>query len=563
MLRAGRTVGMFQLESSGMTSTLRRLQPTTIDDLAAIIALYRPGPMQHIDRYIDTMHGRVQPTYPHEKLEPILRETHGVLVYADQVLRVVRELAGYDWDEADRFRKAVGKKIRAALEKERTEFIERATANGLAPDVAEDVFGLIEPFAGYGFNKAHAVSYAVIAYWTAWLKAIYPVQFLTALLDTDSGDLAKVARAKSEAEVLDLDVLAPDVNRSGASFVHRGRQIVFGLGTVKSVGEQAVVAILDAREDGGPFESLADLCARIDGRVVPRRTLEALIKVGALDGLGERNALLAGLEAAFKRGQQTRSDRVAGQTTMFEMGALPASETSDDALPDVEAAENADRRRWEKDLLGLHVSPSPLSNPGVREALRASVDTQIFDLDASHIGQNLTVGGLVADVRQLITQKGDTMAIVTLEDAPGTIEVVVFPRIWAQIGDSLEIDRVIVARGRLEDRRGSLQLVAENLFPPQPTADDLEDAATPASELVPDDRTGHDPEVYVEAAAVPSAADVGDDPVGDVEPAVNGDAMGAEPEAPAADADAPVEPTPVAGSLEVQAAGSEYDAAER
>ena len=244
---------------------------------------------------------------------------------------------------------------------------------------------------------------------------------------------------------------------------------------------------------------------------------------------------------------------------MFEMGALPASETSDDALPDVEAAENADRRRWEKDLLGLHVSPSPLSNPGVREALRASVDTQIFDLDASHIGQNLTVGGLVADVRQLITQKGDTMAIVTLEDAPGTIEVVVFPRIWAQIGDSLEIDRVIVARGRLEDRRGSLQLVAENLFPPQPTADDLEDAATPASRTrVPDDRTGHDPEVYVEAAAVPSAADVGDDPVGDVEPAVNGDAMGAEPEAPAADADAPVEPTPVAGSLEVQAAGSEY-----
>ena len=395
-----------------------------------------------------------------------------MLVYADQVLRVVRELAGYDWDEADRFRKAVGKKIRAALEKERAEFIERATANGLTDKVAEDVFGLIEPFAGYGFNKAHAVSYAVIAYWTAWLKAVYPVQFLTALLDTDSGDLAKVARAKSEAEALDLEVLAPDVNRSGASFVHRGRQIVFGLGTVKSVGEQAVAAILDAREDGGPFESLADLCARIDGRVVTRRTVEPLIKVGALDGLGERNALLAGLESAFKRGQQARNDRVSGQTTMFDMGGLPESASVDEALPDVEEASNGDRRRWEKDLLGLHVSPSPLTNPGVREALRASVDTQIFDLDASHVGQSLTVGGLVADVRQLITQKGDTMAIVTLEDAPGTIEVVVFPRMWAQIGDRLEIDRVIVAKGRLEDRRGSLQLVAENLYPPQPVAAD-------------------------------------------------------------------------------------------
>ncbi|MCY4112249.1 MAG: OB-fold nucleic acid binding domain-containing protein, partial [Chloroflexi bacterium] len=280
--------------------------------------------------------------------------------------------------------------------------------------------------------------------------------------------------------------------------------------------------------------------------------VEALVKVGALDGLGERNALLAGLEAAFKRGQQARNDRVSGQTTMFEMGALPASETSDDALPEVEPADNADRRRWEKDLLGLHVSPSPLSNPGVREALRASVDTQIFDLDASHIGQNLTVGGLVADVRQLITQKGDTMAIVTLEDAPGTIEVVVFPRIWAQIGDSLEIDRVIVARGRLEDRRGSLQLVAENLYPPQPAAEDSEDVATPAGESAPDDGIGHDPESYVEAAAVPSVADGGDDPVVDVEPAVNGDAMGAEA------ADVPVDSTPVAGSLEVQAAGSDF-----
>ncbi len=558
MLRAGRTVGMFQLESSGMTSTLRRLQPTNIDDLAAIIALYRPGPMQHIDRYIDTMHGREQPVYPHPKLEPILRETHGVLVYADQVLRVVRELAGYDWDEADRFRKAVGKKIRAALEKERTEFIERATANGLTAAVAEDVFGLIEPFAGYGFNKAHAVSYAVIAYWTAWLKAVYPVQFLTALLDTDSGDLAKVARAKSEAEALDLEVLAPDVNRSGASFVHRGRQIVFGLGTVKSVGEQAVAAILDAREDGGPFESLADLCARIDGRVVTRRTVEPLIKVGALDGLGERNALLSGLESAFKRGQQARNDRVSGQTTMFDMGGLPESASVDEALPDVEEASNGDRRRWEKDLLGLHVSPSPLSNPGVREALRASVDTQIFDLEASHVGQSLTVGGLVADVRQLITQKGDTMAIVTLEDAPGTIEVVVFPRMWAQIGDRLEIDRVIVAKGRLEDRRGSLQLVAENLYPPQPVAADAADAATTPSEVVPDQGGGEIPETHVGATAMARAPDVGEDPVGDVEAAVNGDVAEVAATAPAADAADPVEPSPVVGSLEVQAAGSEY-----
>ena len=558
MLRAGRTVGMFQLESSGMTSTLRRLQPTTIDDLAAIIALYRPGPMQHIDRYIDTMHGREQPVYPHPKLEPILRETHGVLVYADQVLRVVRELAGYDWDEADRFRKAVGKKIRAALEKERAEFIERAVANGLTQSVAEAVFGLIEPFAGYGFNKAHAVSYAVIAYWTAWLKALYPVQFLTALMVTDSGDLAKVARAKSEAEVLDLEVLAPDVNRSGASFVHRGQQIVFGMETIKTVGEQAVAAILDARDDGGPFASLADLCARIDGRVVTRRTLEALTKVGALDALGERNALLEGLESTFKRGQQTRHDRVSGQTSMFDMGALPAGQTDDAQLPDVEAASNVDRRRWEKDLLGLHVSPSPLSNPQVRAALRASVDTQIFDLDASHVGQTLTVGGLVAGVRQLITQKGDTMAIVTLEDAPGTIEVVVFPRLWAQIGDRLDIDRVIVAAGKIEDRRGSMQLVAENLFPPEPTAAESADATATADEAMPAVRPGAADDADASDAAKPSDVGLDDDISADAQAAVNGGVSEATAPAPTSEEVLPAEPSPVVGSVHVQAAGSEY-----
>ena len=374
-----------------------------------------------------------------------------------------------------------------------------------------------------------------------------------ALAVTVSG-LAKVARAKSEAEALDLEVLAPDVNRSGASFVHRGSQIVFGLGTVKTVGEQAVAAILEAREDGGPFESLADLCARVDGRVVTRRTVEPLIKVGALDALGERNALLEGLEAAFKRGQQARNDRVSGQTTMFEMAALPASASDDERLPDVEEASNGDRRRWEKDLLGLHVSPSPLSNPGVREALRASVDTQIFDLEATHLGQTLTVGGLVADVRQLITQKGDTMAIVTLEDAPGTIEVVVFPRIWSQIGDSLEIDRVIVARGRLEDRRGSLQLVAENLYPPQPAAEDSDDAAVAHEVSMPDDA----PEAQTDAPAVPDDVGLEVEMAPHVEAAVNGDSAEAATAAPTADAEAPVEPSPVVGSLEVQAAGSEY-----
>lgn len=545
MLRAGRTVGIFQLEGGGMTSVLRRLQPTSIGDLAAIIALYRPGPMQHIDRYIDTMHGRERPVYPHPKLEPILRETHGVLVYADQVLRVVRELGGYDWDEADRFRKAVGKKIRAALEKEREEFLKRAIANGIEPSAAEAVFGIIEPFAGYGFNKAHAVSYAVIAYWTAWLKALYPVQFLTALLVTDSGDLAKVARARSEAEALGIHVLAPDLNRSGATFVHRAQQIVFGLGAVKNVGEQAVAEILAARDDAGPFVSLADLCSRFDGRIVPRRALETLAKVGALDALGERNALLTGIEPAFKRGQRARDDRASGQTTMFETGLISGEKIEADKLPEVDPASNADRRRWEKELLGLYVSPSPLSSPRVRDLLSANVDTQIFDLDESYIGQRLTVGGLVSDIRQIVTQKGDMMAIVTLEDSPGTISVVVFPRLWSKVAQGLEVDRVIVATGRLEDRRGSLQIVAENFFAPDTGASDspsLEGHAGGPRGLQFD----------TDEIALEASGSAGADPMNDNSSPMTEVLPIERPKPDLCDS------IPVAGSLQVQAAGTTY-----
>ncbi|MCY3748663.1 MAG: DNA polymerase III subunit alpha [Chloroflexi bacterium] len=465
LLRRGRTVGIFQMEGAGMTRTLRDLAPTSIGEVAAIIALYRPGPMANIPTYIDRKHGRTAPTYLHERLEPILSETYGVLVYADQVLMIARHLAGYSWDEADNFRRAVGKKIREALQSEHEKFVARSVQEGIPNDVAEEIFALIEPFAGYGFNKAHAVSYAVIAYWTAWLKAHYPVQFLTALLDTDAGDVGKVASIRMEAELLGVSVLPPNINQSGVTFEPRDDSIVFGLTAIKNVGEAAVEAIATARQEGGPFNSLADACERVDLRRAPKRAWESLIKVGALDELGERQALLEALEPAMKRGQRSQTDRAAGQTTMFGIGLLPESTEPAFELPDVSAAAESERRRWEKELLGLYVTPSPLSDPAIGEQLAANVDARIFELEDTHHGQSLTIGGIVSNLRSFMTRKGQMMGAVTLEDPPGAIEVICFPRIWQRISPELSNDRVVVATGRIEGNDASPRMLADNLYP--------------------------------------------------------------------------------------------------
>ena len=495
LLRRGRTVGIFQMEGAGMTRTLRDLAPTSIGEVAAIIALYRPGPMANIPTYIDRKHGRQAPAYLHERLEPILRETYGVLVYADQVLMIARDLAGYSWDEADNFRKAVGKKIREALQSEREKFVEGCDRQGVPTDIAEQVFALIEPFAGYGFNKAHAVSYAVIAYWTAWLKANYPVQFLTALLDSDAGDVGKVASARMEAELLGVNVLPPNINQSSVTFEPSGDSIVFGLTAVKNVGVAAVEAVVDAREDGGSFKSLSDACERVDLRRAPKRAWESLIKVGALDELGERQAMLEALEPAMKRGQRTQADRAAGQSTLFGAGLLQESTEPAFDLPDVPAAAEAERRRWEKELLGLYVTPSPLSDPAIGEQLAANVDARIYELEDTHHGQTLTIGGLVASLRAFMTRKGQMMGAVTLEDPPGAIEVICFPRVWRRIATDLNNDQVVLASGRIEGDDAAPRMLADNIF--------TLSAATAANGAAPDSADGE--------GGTPSAEPVTDD----------------------------------------------------
>ena len=291
------------------------------------------------------------------------------------------------------------------------------------------------------------------------------MQFLTALLDTDAGDVGKVATTRLEAELLGVNVLPPNLNQSGVTFEPSGESIVFGLTAVKNVGVAAVEAVVDAREDGGPFKSLADACERVDLRRAPKRAWESLIKVGALDELGERQALLEALEPAMKRGQRTQSDRAAGQTTMFGIGLLPESTEPAFELPEVPAAAESERRRWEKELLGLYVTPSPLSDPAIGEQLAANVDARIYELEDTHAGQSMTIGGIVSNLRSFMTRKGKMMGSVTLEDPPGAIEVICFPRIWQRISPELSNDRVVLATGRIEGDDASPRMLADNLYP--------------------------------------------------------------------------------------------------
>ena len=541
LLRRGRTVGIFQMEGAGMTRTLRELAPTSIGEVAAIIALYRPGPMANIPTYIDRKHGRTAPTYLHERLEPILRETYGVLVYADQVLLIARHLAGYSWDEADNFRRAVGKKIREALQSEHEKFVARCVQEGISTDVAEQIFALIEPFAGYGFNKAHAVSYAVIAYWTAWLKAHYPVQFLTALLDTDAGDVGKVASTRTEAALLGVNVLPPNINQSGVTFEPGEASIVFGLTAVKNVGVAAVESVVAAREDGGPFKSLADACERVDMRRAPKRAWESLIKVGALDELGERQAMLEALEPAMKRGQRTQDDRAVGQISLFGAGLLPESIEPVFELPDVPAAAEAERRRWEKELLGLYVTPSPLSDPVIGEQLAANVDVRIYELEDTHDGQSLTIGGIVSNLRSFMTRKGQMMGTVTLEDPPGAIEVLCFPRIWQHIAPELSNDRVVLATGRIEGDDASPRMLADNIYTlsSATASNGAASTSTDTDALAASDQPADDDEPPVPADSEPPADLYIPEPVPEA-----GDTL------PAPESSAP----PAAGAAEVTAA---------
>jgi len=459
LLAAGETVGVFQLEGAGMTRYLKELRPSSIQDIMAMVALFRPGPMANIPSYIRRKHGQEPITVLHPVLEPVLRETYGVMVYQEDVMAVAQAAAGFTSAEADALRYAIGKKIRDKLQQQRAKFIAGCVHRGLPGSVAEQIFELFEPFARYGFNRAHAACYGLIAYYTAYLKANYPVEYMAAVLGSEAGNADKVAAAVTEAQRMGISVLPPDVNESSETFTVVGGGIRFGLAAVKNVGVGAADAILQARRAGGPFTSLRDLLERVDPRAVNKRVLESLIKAGALDSLGGRAQMLALLDSSLEAAQRLQRERASGQTGLFEMTApAPAP-----AAVQVDEFSSEELLQMEKEMLGLYISDHPLRH--VHAALRARVNVALHQLLELPDKAAVVVGGLVTGVKRTTTKSGSAMAFVTLEDLTGSVEVIVFPKTYEQVHFLLKRDAVVVVRGKVDIMESQAKILADRILP--------------------------------------------------------------------------------------------------
>jgi len=455
MLRKGDATGVFQFESTGMRDALRQVKPKVFEDLIALVALYRPGPMANIPTYARRNNGQEAITYTDPRLEPILASTKGVYIYQEQSMLIAKELAGFTPADADDLRKAIGKKDAELMGKLKEPFMVGCEANGVDRKVAEDLWVENERSAEYSFNKAHAACYALISYRTAYLKANYPAEYMAALISSVMDTKDKVPFYVAECESMGLEVLPPDVNSSQRDFAVVEGKIRFGLSAVKNVGENAVRAIIEARETDGRFVSIWDVAERVDAQHVSSRVLESLIRAGALDSTGDpRRGMLLVLDQAVQSGRKAQADRHAGQTNLFEGLADASVGGGGGSHPPVPAGEFEKKEllAGERETLGLFVSSHPLSD--ITDQLRRKVDVPIRELENRKEGETVTIGGLVSSVRQTMTKKGDPMAFVQLEDTTGVVEVVVFSKAFTAARPLLEQDRIVIVKGRVDQRGG-------------------------------------------------------------------------------------------------------------
>ncbi len=494
LLTRGETMGLFQLEGDGMTKYLMELKPTNIFDISAMVALYRPGPLSIIPEYIARKHDPRKIKFFDPRMRDYLERSLGLLVYQDDVLLTAINIAGYNWEETDKFRKAMGKKIPEEMAKQKGHFLKGCVENGLTETQAEDLFKLIEPFAKYGFNKAHAASYAMVAYQTAFMKANYTPEFMAALMTAESGDSEKIAHAIEECKRLGLVVLPPDVNRSEVGFslepisgltkeelersltakslkkdAQFDNAIRFGLSAIKNVGVSAIESILAAREKG-EFKSLVDLCSRVDNRLVNRKTLESLIKAGAMDLLGSRAAQLLILDQVLEDSHKRNKAKLSGQVSLF-------GEDTEDGGPDIKLPQVGEMPLeqlliFERDLLGFY-----LHEPPYMAKLATIVDyvtVRVSDLDDHHLGQKITLGGVITEMKKVLTKKNAAeMAFIKLSDGFTEIEAVIFPKLFLECKDFLQKDQVILLWGRIDRREDELSMVVDNasVFDPDKMVD--------------------------------------------------------------------------------------------
>lgn len=462
LLQDARTTGVFQLESSGMKRYLKQLKPTNLEDVIAMVALYRPGPMDWIPDFIDRKHGRKRIEYIHPKLEPILSKTYGVAVYQEQVMQMAQALAGYSLGGADMLRKAMGKKIPELIQKEKIKFIEGAVKNGVNRKDAEKIFAFIEPFAGYGFNRSHAACYALIGYQTAYLKAHYPAEFMAALMTSDQGNIERIAIEVEEAKDIGIQVLPPNVNESFGEFAvikneETGEEnIRFGLKAIKNVGHPVADEIVAERKRNGKYKSLADFLERVTTKDLNKKSIEALAKVGALDDLGERNQIIENIESILNFSKNIQKANNSSQNSLF--GTMEIETPTIELAKSFPASKNQ-RLHWEKELLGLYVSDHPISE---YKEFFEKMATPISQLTNAMVGRSVKVGGVITKVQKIITKRKQNMAFVTIEDLRGRIELLVFPNALETTGALWQEEKIIIADGKLSDKDGSFKLIVDD-----------------------------------------------------------------------------------------------------
>lgn len=463
LLSRADTTGVFQLESSGMRDILVRLRPEAFSDIVALVALYRPGPLESgmVELYIQGKHGEIEVKYELDSLKPILEQTYGVILYQEQVMKIASVMANYSLGEADILRRAMGKKIAELMNAQRERFVKGSVENGIEAKTANHIFDLMAKFAEYGFNKSHSAAYALIAYQTAWLKAHYPVEFMAALMNSFLSSSDQVVKLINQCAAMEIKILPPDVNESGKTFHVVNRMIRFGLGAVKNVGENAIEVILKCREDG-PFQSVYDFCERIDSAKVNRRVLEQLVRCGAFDSLHPNRAqVMAGLDDALDRAAAVQRDKQAGQMNLFNM-LRSQKKAPAPALPGITDWDSRTRLQFEKESLGFYISGHPLDFYAAQISALCTADTQ--SVREKKEGTEVVLCGVISVIKELTTKRGDRMAFLNLEDREGTIEVVAFAEPFTQARPLLELDEPLAVWGKIQhDEKGS-KLLANKIM---------------------------------------------------------------------------------------------------
>ena len=467
IMQEGKTVGVFQLESRGMQRYLVQLKPTELEDIIAMVALFRPGPMELIPQYIAGKQGLKKINYLHPKLEPILNKTYGIAVYQEQVMQIARDLAGFTLAEADVLRKAVGKKIRALLVEQRDKLIDGMEKNKIPRRAAEKIWEFIEPFARYGFNRAHAACYALIAYQTAYFKANFPEEFMASLMTSDHGDIERVAIEVEECKRMGINVLPPDVNESFTTFTavydpqtnEPQHTIRFGLAAIKNVGNNVVKEIVQERKTNGQYLTLEDFLRRVRTKDLNKKSLESLIKSGALDAFGERNQMLSNMDIILALAKASEHEDASGQTNLF--GMMPVEHAPNLRLRPAPAATKKQQLSWEKELLGLYISDHPLAEH--RDALKIDT-TPVTELHL-HRNRQVTIGGIIIGIQKVMTRNAEPMLFVRMEDLSGRTEVIVFPSVLKENPVVWQPDSIVLVNGKVSDKDGVMKVLASSAKP--------------------------------------------------------------------------------------------------